>query len=678
MADNDPTRGIRLVQLKLGGLAATGRSYEVSFRGAGGDSWRPFSVIAGPSQTGKSSVIDFARYCLGDDEHPQHPEVLASVRAALLETELGGTTTTIERAATGPSSKFASMWEAPLSDLQSVPELRLPIEPTSDPSGLSQHVLAACGLGNVELPVAPTQPESATHMLSIRDVFRVMCLPNERLDNKNLVFEHSNHMVRQKFQQTINVMFDVHDSTGSDIAGRLKLANDAVRNAERAAEALRAVVEEEHPLGPLVLETDRDNAQREVAALAAQLGSLDRARISQETGATRLRQALSSAQDAARAAEVRVRNRESLVDRLGALRGQYADDKKKLTFLKEAEQLFDPLHVSVCPACLSTLDNSPTLVDGSCTLCGQSVEMKGSDVVSEDDVPAAPGVTSSARTGSSALLQAELKATTRRLDELNEYWTRLDNDLNALRTARDEADRAVEVAAAALNRVADVPAPYLADRDDLARRHAAALLREQKASSGLRLWERVQQADDNVIRLERQAKRLRAERREAASRPDRTAVIRLLSQRFGEVLSDFGYPKLSDPRLDGNLMPYVRGLPYSAASSGGLVLISLAWYLTLWEVAHEQDARRPGLLIIDSPQKSLGHAADPNDSDFADARLVENFYRHAKRWLAGPGVGAQLVVVDNSPPETVAGDIVKRFTRSRTNPPYGLIDDATD
>ncbi|RDI35354.1 hypothetical protein [Lentzea flaviverrucosa] len=676
MADNDPTRGIRLVQLKLGGLAATGRSYEVSFREADGDSWRPFSVIAGPSQTGKSSVIDFARYCLGDDEHPQHPEVLASVRSALLETVLGGTTTTIERAATGPSSKFASMWQAPLSGLQSVPELRLPIEPTSDPTGLSQHVLAACGLGNVELPIAPTQAESATNMLSIRDVFRVMCLPNERLDNKNLVFEHSNHMVRQKFQQTINVMFDVHDAVGSDIAGRLKLANDAVRDAERAAKALRAVVEEEHPLGPLVLETDLDNARREVAELAAQLAVLDNERFASQSGVTELRQALSAAQDAARGANVRVRNRESLVDRLGALRGQYADDKKKLTFLKEAEQLFDPLHVAVCPACLSALDTPPALVDGACTLCGHEVEAEDAGVA-QGESAAAEGTTAG-RTGSAVVLQAELKATTRRLDELNEYWTRLDNDLSVLRAARDEADRVVEVAAAALNRVADVPAPYLASRDDLARRHAAALLREQQTAAGLRLWERVQQADDNVDRLEGQARRLRAERREAGARPDRTAVIRQLSQRFGEVLSDFGYPKLSNPRLDGNLMPHVRGLPYSAASSGGLVLISLAWYLTLWEVAHEQDARRPGLLIIDSPQKSLGHSADPNDPDFADARLVENFYRHAKQWLAGPGSGAQLVVVDNSPPEVVSDDVVKRFTRSRTNPPYGLIDDAID
>ena len=82
--------------------------------------------------------------------------------------------------------------------------------------------------------------------------------------------------------------------------------------------------------------------------------------------------------------------------------------------------------------------------------------------------------------------------------------------------------------------------------------------------------------------------------------------------------------------------------------------------------------------MIDSPQKNLGHRAHPDDQDFADSRLVENFYRHVKAWLAGAGVGAQLVVVDNSPPSIVDDDVIIRFTRDRNVPPYGLIHDAIE
>lgn len=126
-----------------------------------------------------------------------------------------------------------------------------------------------------------------------------------------------------------------------------------------------------------------------------------------------------------------------------------------------------------------------------------------------------------------------------------------------------------------------------------------------------------------------------------------------------------------------DLVPHVRNHPYTEESSGGMVLISLAWSLALWEIAHETGAEAPGLLVIDSPQKNLGHNVTEGDTDFADSTLVENFYTHIKTWLAGDGAGAQIIIVDNSPPDSVADDVVVRFTRSTAVGPYGLIPEAT-
>jgi hypothetical protein len=682
--DNNRSRGIRLRELRLAGATGSNHSYGVSFLDESHESWRPLSVIAGPSQTGKTSVLDFVRYCLGDSDHPQHPEVLTYVRAALLETTLADNVTTIERAATGPASKFASVWQSTLSNLADTRELRLATEPPSEPDSLSQFVLAACDLDNIALPVAPTKAESDTQILSIRDLFRVMWLPNERLDSKNLVFEHSQFMVQQKLLQTIDVIFDVHNAAGTDLAARARQAADAAREAQRVVDSLRTIVQAEYPSGLLALEADRGQAQRDIQMLRRQLTDLDRNQVSAENTLTGLRKALESAQNDARAAAVRVRNRESLMDRLAALRGQYADDKKKLTFLKEAERLFNPLQVMVCPACLSALEAAPEVIGGACSLCGHTLPYDygeltlgaaadGAELHSEPDLTEDVGLDDAL-----AVLEAEHKATTRRLDELTDYWNRLDDDLKILRAAQDAADRAVEQTAVALNRAADVPAPYLVARDNLNRRLADALVREQVTETGMRLWTRLQTAEDNARRLAGQAAQLRAERRETSNRPDRAGVVARLSRRFGEILSDIGYPKLSQPYLDSRLAPFVRGLPYTNASSGGLVLISLAWYLAIWEVAYEQAARAPGLLMIDSPQKNLGHSARADDPDFADTRLVENFYRHVQQWLRNVGVGAQLVIIDNSPPEFIADDVVIRYTRNRTVPPYGLIDNATD
>jgi hypothetical protein len=681
----DRRRGIRLSELRLTGAGVHDGPYTVSFLDERRLSWRPLSIIAGPSQTGKTSVIDFARYCLGDDNHPQHPEILTHVRAASLETALAGEITTIERSATGRASSFASVWKASRAGLADTIELRLATEPPSDPQGLSQYVLAACGLDSVMLPEAPTKGESGAQMLSIRDLFKLMWLPNERLDNKNLVLEHAPPIVSQKLRQTVDVMFGVHDAAGTDLAARAQQAGQAAREAERAARSLREVVQAEHPMGAADLEEERNRAHQQVQALTEQLAALDRDHMTAENTLTGMRRALEIAQSRARTAAVRVRNRESLMERLAVLRGQYADDKRKLTFLKEAERLFDPLQVTTCPACFSPLGGAPSAAGGVCSLCGHRVSVPNGDAAhraaadaSEPPGDVAPAPGHAALDGTLAVIQAEHKATARRLDDLTDYWNRLDADLKLLRTNQEAADRVVEEASTALNRAVDTPAPFLAGRDAINDRRTAASVREQKAQAGLRLWERVRAAEQNAQRLADQAARLRAQRKEISRRPSRVAVVARLSSRFGEILRDIEYPKLSRPRLDDQLKPSVRGLPYTAASSGGLVLISLAWYLAIWEIAHEQSALAPGLLIIDSPQKNLGRSAKADDTDFADTRLVENFYQHARRWLASSGTGAQLVVIDNSPPELVADDVVIRYTRNQSVPPYGLIDNAID
>lgn len=61
-----------------------------------------------------------------------------------------------------------------------------------------------------------------------------------------------------------------------------------------------------------------------------------------------------------------------------------------------------------------------------------------------------------------------------------------------------------------------------------------------------------------------------------------------ISNRYGELLRQWGYPKLSQPLIDTNLVPYVRGDNYREASSGARTLLTLAWQLAVFEVAVEQ------------------------------------------------------------------------------------------
>ena len=81
--------------------------------------------------------------------------------------------------------------------------------------------------------------------------------------------------------------------------------------------------------------------------------------------------------------------------------------------------------------------------------------------------------------------------------------------------------------------------------------------------------------------------------------------------------------------------------------------------------------------MIDSPQKNLGQGNE-RDAEFADSVAVSDFYKHLHEWLQGDGLGAQIIVVDNAPPESVDSDVIVRYSRRVDQPPYGLIEDEVD
>jgi hypothetical protein len=75
------------------------------------------AIIAGQISTGKTSVLDFIRYCLGGSDFPHHPEIRSRVRSAQLECELQGTTFVIERGAVLQPSRTATVHSCSLNRL---------------------------------------------------------------------------------------------------------------------------------------------------------------------------------------------------------------------------------------------------------------------------------------------------------------------------------------------------------------------------------------------------------------------------------------------------------------------------------------------------------------------------------------------------------------------------------
>jgi hypothetical protein len=646
-------RGLRIRRLRLLGAV---RNYAVDFRDHE-SVWNACSIVAGPTNTGKTSVLRFIAFALGGSRYPSYPEVLRQVRSVMLEFETPDGIFTVERALDGGR---AQVYPTELDQLDDIEASSYVIEPTSDPQSLSQFMLSTVGLQDVSLKEAPTQQESGTDRLSFRDVMWVCLYLNERIGSQQLL-NSGNTQKAIKLRQVVDAIFGVHDNEDADLARRIRDAQAALDQQRRSVEQLQEFVAKQESKSVARLEIELTTVTDELDDVGRRLGELDEREAAASAFATEMRALHSAASSTATRSAARLRDRISLIDRFASLRAQYADDVRKLTLLVEAEHAFNQLAVEVCPACLNTLTQSPTLHDGVCSLCSEAVAAP-TDFDGESVERA----------------QRELRSAKRRFKELDEYWLRLGAEVEEIAAEAQQGARVEAELSARLDRatIAAVT-PFLAERDELHARRQRASVQQSEVSSGLKLRRGLEAKVVDLSRAEKNLQLLRNEQRRQKKRPDRAAVIAQLSDRFRAILLEIRYPKADEmgvlpPYIDQNLVPYVRGEHFREASSGGQVLVSLAWAFAILEVAYETNSSHPGFLMIDTPQKNLGGAAA--DTEFADIRLIERFYEHVEGWLAGPGVGAQVIFVDNTPPSNVADNVVVRYTRDPDTHPFGLID----
>lgn len=631
----DRSYGIRLRRLRL---HADGRTYDVDFRGPT-ELPRPLSIIAGAIGTGKTTILEFVDYCLGASDHPRHPEITPRVRSATLEVELSGAPYLIRRAVGEPST-FAYVGPGRLDEAVTAAPQRRPLRPAGSPASLSSLLLSHCKLEGVRLRDS-LAGRSDTDPLSFRDLMWLCFLPSERLDDRNLLFEDV-PMKNLKLRQVVDVVFDVHDDRAIEVGRRIRTLEADIAAARDAYGLAGALVAEVEPGTRAELEELERRAKAELADCAAATADLDSRARAATTFAADLRERHRAAADRARAAAAALRDRETQAERLTSLRITYADDVSKLVMLTEAGSFLPPMRLDVCPSCLNPVATD----DLRCPTCRTALDQHPTG---------APDVA------------AELRSARARLAELTDHLDTLDRDIPRLRATAAETQQAEARAAADLDAAtAHAVTPYLAQRDTLARRREEAAGTLQRATCGLRLVHALERRAAALAALESQLTTLRAER---TGRPGagRAPVIARVADRYRAILREWRFPRADTGNLAGDLTPYTRDKPYSAASSGERTLIALAWQLALFEVAWETRSSHPGFLLLDSPQKNLGPSG-----------VVDRVYRHVEAWLAGAGAGAQIVVADNVPPATAASDVVVRFSRLADRPPYALIDDEID
>ena len=226
--------------------------------------------------------------------------------------------------------------------------------------------------------------QSAVDPLSFRDVMPLCFLTNQRMDNKNLLLE-GQHMRNLKLVQVIEIVFGVYDDQIAAMGKQLECSNRSAAISLRRSPPWRPSSLREHVPGGLELERagrGGEAAARRGPDSADALSGRMQAATNMPPMRERSTESVASQRQVGR---TRPRSRD-LASPAPPTPRTIRGGRAKLVFFQEADQLFDPLRVRVCPACMQELPKPVEIeAGGTCSLCNQHipVQQEPVDITSE-------------------------------------------------------------------------------------------------------------------------------------------------------------------------------------------------------------------------------------------------------------------------------------------------------
>jgi len=480
-------------------------------------------------------------------------------------------------------------------------------------------------------------------------------LQNERLDNKYLLFENE-FMKNLKLQQVFDVIFEVHVNKLAILSNQIRELERRIAQWDSEIKTLYAFLQERNISDESVLIDERQKLNDSLDEYKNKLLNISQTLRGETDISNTLNNRRETLTRSLQRIKTNLRDRETLLSRLLPLRGQYAEEIRKLNFLKESKRIFDPLGIVRCPVCFAQLSKNNEDNNDLCFLCNTKLEKE--DKLNID-------------------ITLEIKTYDNKLKELNTFILDIENEISQINHDKLNIGEQLKKAKQDIDdSLKNYISPYIYERDIIV---GEIKRMEQEVSDievVLNLYNGIQQKENKKIEaqtaLEKKNREIEKEREKAN---DRELVVKNLSEVFQDVLKLFRFPKLSDAYIQSDLLPFVRGLLYKKiGSSGALTLISLAWYISMFKMANQRDSKHPGFLMVDSPQKNIGVKAKDSEKDFGDIRIVDGIYQEMLD-ICSQYDNTQIIVVDNEPPEYLNNYVTIRFTGRKGNYPYGFIDD---
>lgn len=558
------------------------------------------TLVRGPSDTGKSFIVDALDFMMGAQNLKEIPE-REGYSTVLLGLELpDGERVTLARAAAGGGFSLynADLREGPLPVADDTLGWK---HNHSSESNVSRFLLKQVNLDGMRVR---RNAQGATDSLSFRNLAHICVVDETQMQSDTPPALTGNWTGKTKEISVLKLLLQAEDDS----------AVVAVPSAQEKSRISGAKVE---VIDRLISEVEAKLSETaEAGQLRDQLARINNAMNEQNVAMSDVWSRRAEVNDGLRHAQQRLSDARSemaevvaLQARFGLLRVQYESDLARLATLKEAGNLLGYFAAGVCPFCGADPEHQH-----------YNLECEGDSTAFADSV------------------DAEIQKTEGLLTDL-------------LMTIDDLRQRQVQVRAeseSAAGRIGKLQEMLRAIEKDLTPQQND--LRELVAArsaveKSLALYEQIADLQGVKAQIENDAQSDGAAITEGLS----LSALREFSAELSKRLGDWGYPDAESVRYDRSAQDIQAGDQFRSAHGKGVrAILHAAFTLGLAQYCFDRDIAHPGFVVLDSPLVTYRPPDNP-EAEEVDAALptgiIAAFYEDVQSRFDG-----QVIIMENLDP----------------------------
>lgn len=608
------------MRLRINSLTLEGTSRTVNFSPG-------LNIITGPIASGKTTLFRFIRSTLGGSMDNLPPEARHSVSALLAEIVIGDEKYSIVRQNTTSRTSRVDIASDTLS-------LRLPVSQLDQETTQTylQWLLDQLKLPRLEVPSAPTKPESEPTPVSLNDYLLYCTLTQEEIGFA--VFGHKDTYKNIKRKYVFEIIYGIYNIETAQIQDKLRDVQTRLRELKNQDKLFSQFLSDTILENRAELERKRQRAKEELERIES---DIDKTHVESRTSPSieRLQTQVPAAEADLQRTRAELISEQQAMANLQQLSAQIESQIGKITRSIVAQKYLTGIDFIVCPRCGKHVVQNRGDSE-ICYLCLQEEE---------------PQVTRQSLVEEQSRIEAQLseardllESRRKRIELLNKELSVKEEKYNNIAKELDFQTRTFVSSSAE-------------KMTTLAAKRAETKSFIEQLTEYLGIYRKLDDAQSWIKQLEEQKTEL--ENQLDSSMGNEALVthrIEYLNSQFNDILERFRPPEFGEEKRSSidrrTYLPIFHGRKFDDLSSPGLAtLINISYALAHQQTSIDLNLNLPNILLIDGLSEHLGEEG-------LDPVRLESVYKYLIEISQKLGNILQIIVVDNEVP-SIAKQYIK-------------------